>query len=71
MDHVEWLTSEDQVAEALRTFRDSFWPNGVPSEPRTERDASTKMRARVVCKAKMFGSVSGDYGFPTIWFLFL
>ena len=42
------------------TCRDSFWPNGVLAEARTPRDEATKMRTRVLCKAKMFGSVPGE-----------
>jgi sorting nexin-13 len=39
--------------------RDSFWPEGVLAEPRPERDHNTKMRTRVVCRAKMLGSIPG------------
>ena len=41
--------------------RDAFWPEGVLVEPRTPRDQNTKMRTRVVCKAKMLGSISGKF----------
>lgn len=41
--------------------RNSFWPNGVLAEPRTPRDEATKMRTRVLCKAKMLGSVPGKF----------
>ena len=60
MDHVEWLTSAEQVAETLKMFRDSFWPNGVTAEARQPREHGTKMRNRVVCKGKMLGSISGN-----------
>ena len=63
--------------------RDSFWPNGVPAEPQPSRDNETKMRTRVVAKAKMLGSVSGSsfgcvlnktdvwLNFDAGWFCFL
>jgi hypothetical protein len=40
-------------------FRDSFWPNGTLAEQRLPRDHNTKMRTRVVCKSKLFASLSG------------
>ncbi|XP_076461622.1 sorting nexin-13-like [Babylonia areolata] len=60
VDHVNFMTSAEQVAEYVRTFRNSFWPNGVLAEVRSPRDEATKMRTRVLCKAKMFGSVPDE-----------
>ncbi|XP_064614649.1 sorting nexin-13-like [Liolophura sinensis] len=60
VDNVEWLTSAEQIAEYVKNFRESFWPCGVLAEPRPPRDNNTKMRTRVVCKAKMFGSMPDE-----------
>lgn len=61
VDYVEFMTSAEQMAEYVRKFRDSFWPAGSLAEPRVQRDNHTKMRTRVLCKAKMLGSVSDDF----------
>ncbi|KAL5007185.1 hypothetical protein ScPMuIL_015991 [Solemya velum] len=60
VDHVDWMTSAEQMAEYIKTFRDSFWPSGILAESRPERDQHTKMRTRVVCKAKMLGSIPDE-----------
>ncbi|GFO50365.1 sorting nexin-13-like, partial [Plakobranchus ocellatus] len=56
-EHVDLMTSAEQVAEYVAAFRNSFWPNGILAEARLPRDEATKMRTRVLCKAKMLGSV--------------
>ncbi|XP_061179851.1 sorting nexin-13-like isoform X2 [Saccostrea echinata] len=61
VDYVEFLTSAEQMAEYVRKFRDAFWPGGSLAEPRAPRDHHTKMRTRVLCRAKMLGSVSDDF----------
>ncbi|XP_060579066.1 sorting nexin-13-like isoform X2 [Ruditapes philippinarum] len=60
VEHVDFMTSAEQVAEYIKAFRDSFWPEGVLAEPRPERDHNTKMRTRVVCRAKMLGSIPDE-----------
>ncbi|CAL1526462.1 unnamed protein product [Lymnaea stagnalis] len=60
VEHVDFMTSAEQMAEYMMAFRNSFWPNGVLAEPRVTRDESTKMRTRVLCKAKMLGSVPDE-----------
>ncbi|KAL8566062.1 hypothetical protein ACOMHN_012847 [Nucella lapillus] len=60
VDHVNYMTSSEQVADYVRAFRNSFWPNGVLAEARPARDGATKMRTGVLCKAKMFGSVPDE-----------
>ncbi|XP_045168136.1 sorting nexin-13-like isoform X2 [Mercenaria mercenaria] len=60
VEHVDWMTSAEQVAEYIKAFRDSFWPEGVLSEPRPDRDHNSKMRTRVVCRAKMLGSIPDE-----------
>jgi len=60
VEHVDFMTSAEQVAEYIAKFRNSFWPNGVLAEPQNPRDDATKMRTRVLCKAKMLGSVPDE-----------
>lgn len=60
VDHVDWMTSSEQMAEYIKAFRDSFWPEGTLAEPRPPRDDNTKMRTRVVCKTKMLGSTPDE-----------
>ncbi|BFY98550.1 hypothetical protein BsWGS_01590 [Bradybaena similaris] len=60
VEHVDYMTSSEQMAEYLATFRNSFWPNGMLAEPRLPRDEATKMRTRVLSKAKMLGSVPDE-----------
>lgn len=53
VDHVESMTSPDQVADYVKHFRDSFWPNGILAETATRRDRSIRMRTRVAAKTKL------------------
>ncbi|KAM5156928.1 sorting nexin-13 isoform 1-T1 [Mantella aurantiaca] len=53
VDHVESMTSPDQVADYVKHFRDSFWPNGILAETAAHRDRSIRMRTRVAGKTKL------------------
>ncbi|XP_075068315.1 sorting nexin-13 isoform X2 [Mixophyes fleayi] len=53
VDHVESMTSPDQVADYVKHFRDSFWPNGILAETAPRRDRSMRMRTRVAAKTKL------------------
>ncbi|XP_044151728.1 sorting nexin-13 isoform X2 [Bufo gargarizans] len=53
VDHVESMTSPDQVADYVKHFRDSFWPNGILAETAPRRDRSIRMRTRVSAKTKL------------------
>ncbi|XP_063308466.1 sorting nexin-13 isoform X2 [Pelobates fuscus] len=53
VDHVESMTSPDQVADYVKHFRDSFWPNGILAETTPRRDRSIRMRTRVAGKTKL------------------
>ncbi|XP_077347397.1 sorting nexin-13 isoform X4 [Lithobates pipiens] len=55
VDHVESMTSPDQVADYVKHFRDSFWPNGILAETATRRDRSIRMRTRVAGKTNLLG----------------
>nr|XP_006822119.1 PREDICTED: sorting nexin-13-like [Saccoglossus kowalevskii] len=60
VDYVEYTTSAEQVAEYVKVFRDSFWPNGIEAESSPERDHMTRMRTRVVAKAKLLSSMPDE-----------
>ncbi|XP_059828648.1 sorting nexin-13 isoform X2 [Hypanus sabinus] len=53
VDHVDWMTSPEQVAETVKRFRDSFWPNGILAETAPHREKAVRMRTRVAAKTKM------------------
>ncbi|KAE8596405.1 hypothetical protein XENTR_v10016090 [Xenopus tropicalis] len=53
VDHVQYMTSPDQVADYVKQFRESFWPNGILAEASLRRDRSIRMRTRVAAKTKL------------------
>uniref|UniRef100_A0A8C5INV6 Sorting nexin-13 n=1 Tax=Junco hyemalis TaxID=40217 RepID=A0A8C5INV6_JUNHY len=53
VDHVDWMTSPQQVADAVKRFRDAFWPNGILAETVPRRDKAIRMRTRVAGKTKL------------------
>ncbi|KAG1652092.1 Sorting nexin-13 [Nymphon striatum] len=53
IDYVQWMLSAEQVSEYIRSFKESFWPNGILAAPNPERDNNTKMRTRVAAKVAM------------------
>uniref|UniRef100_A0A8C4UY96 Sorting nexin 13 n=1 Tax=Falco tinnunculus TaxID=100819 RepID=A0A8C4UY96_FALTI len=53
VDHVDWMTSPEQVADAVKRFRDAFWPNGILAETVPQRDKAIRMRTRVAGKTKL------------------
>uniref|UniRef100_A0A8C6IMP2 Sorting nexin-13 n=1 Tax=Melopsittacus undulatus TaxID=13146 RepID=A0A8C6IMP2_MELUD len=53
VDHVDWMTSPEQVADAVKRFRDAFWPNGILAEAVPRRDKAIRMRTRVAGKTKL------------------
>ncbi|XP_062425183.1 sorting nexin-13 isoform X5 [Rhea pennata] len=53
VDHVDWMTSPEQVADAVKRFRDAFWPNGILAETVPRRDKAIRMRTRVAGKTKL------------------
>ncbi|XP_024114038.1 sorting nexin-13 isoform X2 [Oryzias melastigma] len=55
VDHVDYLTSPEQVAEYVKKFRDSYWPNGILAESPPRRDKSIRMRTRVAAKTSLLG----------------
>ncbi|TSO47160.1 Sorting nexin-13 [Bagarius yarrelli] len=55
VDHVDFMTSPEQVADYVKKFRDSYWPNGILAETPPRRDKSTRMRTRVAAKTILLG----------------
>uniref|UniRef100_A0A8C5HSS1 Sorting nexin 13 n=1 Tax=Gouania willdenowi TaxID=441366 RepID=A0A8C5HSS1_GOUWI len=55
VDHVDYLTSPEQVADYVKKFRDSYWPNGILAESSPRRDKSIRMRTRVAAKTSLLG----------------
>ncbi|KAK1785514.1 hypothetical protein P4O66_018872 [Electrophorus voltai] len=55
VDHVDFLTSPEQVADYVRRFRDSYWPNGILAETPPRRDKGIHMRTRVAAKTSLLG----------------
>uniref|UniRef100_A0ABI7W0A8 Sorting nexin 13 n=1 Tax=Felis catus TaxID=9685 RepID=A0ABI7W0A8_FELCA len=53
VDHVDWMTSPEQVADLVKRFRDAFWPNGILAETVPCRDKAIRMRTRVAGKTKL------------------
>jgi len=60
VDYVDFATNSQQIAEYLKTFRDSYWPNGVLAEDSPGREPDVRRRMRMVTKAKMIGSIPDD-----------
>uniref|UniRef100_A0A3Q4GUU8 Sorting nexin 13 n=1 Tax=Neolamprologus brichardi TaxID=32507 RepID=A0A3Q4GUU8_NEOBR len=55
VDHVDYLTSPEQVADYVKRFRDSYWPNGILAETPPRRDKNIRMRTRVAAKTSLLG----------------
>ncbi|XP_062979706.1 sorting nexin-13 isoform X3 [Elgaria multicarinata webbii] len=55
VDHVDWMTSPEQVADTVKRFRDAFWPNGILAEAVPRRDNAIRMRTRIAGKTKLLG----------------
>lgn len=55
VDHVDFMTSPEQVADFVKRFRDSYWPNGILAETPPRRDKSIRMRTRVAAKTSLLG----------------
>ncbi|XP_047461595.1 sorting nexin-13 isoform X1 [Mugil cephalus] len=55
VDHVDYMTSPEQVADYVKKFRDSYWPNGILAETPPRRDKNIRMRTRVAAKTSLLG----------------
>ena len=57
IDQVEWLTSAEQIAEFVKVFRDSMWPDGILGPYAETRDEATKIRTQTAARTMLLGSV--------------
>ncbi|XP_039592097.1 sorting nexin-13 isoform X2 [Polypterus senegalus] len=55
VEHVDFMTSPEQVADYVKRFRDAFWPNGILAETPPRRDKAIRMRTRVAAKTNLLG----------------
>ncbi|KAJ3609230.1 hypothetical protein NHX12_023754, partial [Muraenolepis orangiensis] len=55
VDHVDFMTSPEQVADYVKKFRDSYWPNGILAESPPIRERGVRMRTRVAAKTHLLG----------------
>uniref|UniRef100_A0A673GBC2 Sorting nexin C-terminal domain-containing protein n=1 Tax=Sinocyclocheilus rhinocerous TaxID=307959 RepID=A0A673GBC2_9TELE len=61
VDHVDYMTSPEQVSDYVKRFRDSYWPNGILAETPPRRDKSLRMRTRVAAKTTLLGIMPDIY----------
>ncbi|KAH1004594.1 sorting nexin-13 isoform X1 [Dendroctonus ponderosae] len=60
LDYVSYVTSPKNVAHYLYVFKQSFWPNGMRSDRKSDRSADTKNRTRVASKAALLSCLSDE-----------
>ncbi|XP_071812526.1 sorting nexin-13-like [Apostichopus japonicus] len=60
IEGVEALTSTESVADYIKQLKESFWPTGILAEEMRDRSEETKMRARVVSKTQLYGSIPDE-----------
>nr|XP_018913034.1 PREDICTED: sorting nexin-13-like [Bemisia tabaci] len=61
VDFVSTLLDPQQIAEYLRTLKESWWPNDKKRRPSPPRDDAAKMRTRVSAKAALLASLSDEF----------
>ncbi|CAL4059774.1 unnamed protein product [Meganyctiphanes norvegica] len=60
IDYVAYVTSPEQVADYIKTFKESLWPNGVAAPEPTVRDNDMKLRTKVTARMSMLASISDE-----------
>uniref|UniRef100_A0A0N5AAU0 Sorting nexin-13 n=1 Tax=Syphacia muris TaxID=451379 RepID=A0A0N5AAU0_9BILA len=60
IDLVQWLTSEQQVAQYIIALRDSLWPDGHLNEFVEERSQAVKLRTRLLSRALLLGALPDE-----------
>ncbi|XP_076269181.1 sorting nexin-13-like isoform X2 [Rhynchophorus ferrugineus] len=60
LDFVSYMTSPKNVAHYLSVFKQSFWPNGVRNDKKSERTPETKSRTRVAAKVALLSCLSDE-----------
>ncbi|VDP16394.1 unnamed protein product, partial [Soboliphyme baturini] len=53
VEFVTWMTSEDQVASCIKTFRNSYMANGTFSSYSPPRPTNALLRSRLIAKGKL------------------
>uniref|UniRef100_A0A5S6QNQ0 PXA domain-containing protein n=1 Tax=Trichuris muris TaxID=70415 RepID=A0A5S6QNQ0_TRIMR len=61
VEYVHWLTSEEQVINYIKLFKNSMWPNGMLAEAASPRPQSTKARTRVVARAQTLSLLPDEF----------
>ncbi|KHN72809.1 Sorting nexin-13 [Toxocara canis] len=57
IDIVQWLTSQQQVAQYLVAFRNAVWPGGQLAETCECRSHASQLRTRVLARALLLGAL--------------
>ncbi|XP_065191551.1 sorting nexin-13-like [Sycon ciliatum] len=60
VDQVEYLTSAEQIAEFIKVFRESYWPNGLIGPYYAPRPKDQKIRTEIAAKVMLLGSVPDE-----------
>ncbi|XP_065896684.1 sorting nexin-13-like [Dysidea avara] len=60
VQHIDWMTSPQQIAQQIGMLCDSMWPEGCRAPPSPERSETTKHITRVIARAKLLGSMPDD-----------
>ncbi|VDD88037.1 unnamed protein product [Enterobius vermicularis] len=60
IDLVQWLTSEQQVAQYLIALRNAFWPDGHLNKGSEERCEAVRLRTRLLSRALLLGALPDE-----------
>ncbi|VDM46953.1 unnamed protein product [Toxocara canis] len=60
IDIVQWLTSQQQVAQYLVAFRNAVWPGGQLAETCECRSHASQLRTRVLARALLLGALPDE-----------
>lgn len=60
IDLVQWLTSQQQVAQYLVAFRNAIWPGGQLSDQVECRSQASQLRTRVLARALLLGALPDE-----------
>uniref|UniRef100_F1KUE5 Sorting nexin-13 n=1 Tax=Ascaris suum TaxID=6253 RepID=F1KUE5_ASCSU len=60
IDIVQWLTSQQQVAQYLVAFRNALWPGGQLAETTECRSHASQLRTRVLARTLLLGALPDE-----------
>ncbi|VDK45957.1 unnamed protein product [Anisakis simplex] len=60
IDIVQWLTSQQQVAQYLVAFRNSLWPGGQLADSSECRGHAAQLRTRLLARALLLGALPDE-----------